>query len=153
MNVRRPSLLWLIVALLVMPSLCAAQAPLTDQEISTDLAPFIGRWSGQHEECASGSSCESRSVEMIISVQEGRISVVANLGPASAGMQRYSKGSKGPITRTYTGVLEEKNGVHTLSFTTPSGAKVVLKRRDGTLFGQGSGGRFQVSYSLRKAGG
>lgn len=141
-----------IIALLVAPSLCAAQAPPSGQGGPADLAPFLGRWTGQHEECTSGGSCESRSVEMVISHQEGRISVVAMLGPGSAGFQKYSKTTKGTVNKTYTGVIEKGDGVPCLSFTTPSGTKVVLRSQGGKLIGKGTGGRFTVNYRMQKAG-
>lgn len=152
MKMQGKSVLLAVVALLVAPFLCMAQAPPSAQGVETDAAPFLGRWTGQHEECTSGGSCETRSADMLISIQGGRISVVSTLGPANTGFQQYSKASKGPVKKSFTGIIDKTGTVPRLLLTMPSGTKVFFTHQGNELIGHGSGGRFTVNYYLKKAG-
>lgn len=138
---------FLMAALLFIPCVCLAQ---TQRETVTpeDIAPFLGSWTGTHEECSSAANCDSRNVRMNIMKDK----VEYTLSSADAGFNRYSKSSKGPSTKTYPSEFRKKNGVTTFSFTTSSGNEIEFNVTGGRLMGQGTGGRFDVKYSLKRAG-
>lgn len=74
------------------------------------------------------------------------------LGPSSGAMGRHSKSGSAPRSFTYPIKAEKVQGSPGFSFTTKSGTKVVFSMSGGKLVGQGSGGRFNVRYSLTKGG-
>jgi hypothetical protein len=137
----------LAVVVLLIPCMCLAQAQST-AVTAADIAPFIGKWTGQHEECRSAADCEARSVEMTISSDM----VMYTLSAGSAGFARHSKGGSASSSKSYPAKYQKVNGVTTMSFTTSSGNVIKFTHSGGKLTGQGTSGRFNVRYSLTKAG-
>ncbi|MFP5212482.1 MAG: hypothetical protein ACLGPL_03805 [Acidobacteriota bacterium] len=133
----------------LMPFVCAAQtsAPAGGPP---ELAPFLGLWSGQYQECEA-NACDSRSVKVSFSMENGQPTVEISFGPGRGGSMKYGK-SSGPVVRKFPAVVEKQNEASVISYTTKTGTKVVFKLQGNKLTGAGSGGRFTVSYQLEKAG-
>jgi hypothetical protein len=150
-KMRKQLIHFLVAAVLLVPFGYAAQAS-SAQVTEADMAPFLGKWTGQHEEGTSGGSSESRPVELTISNSGGRPMVAYKLGPSGAGFGKHSASSSGSRTSNYPGMFKKRDGVTTFSFTTSSGTKIVFTLENGKLIGNGTGGRFTIRYFLSKAG-
>lgn len=139
---------WMILAVVLVSSVGQAQTN-TRGTGASELSPFLGRWVGQFEECKA-SDCESRTVKVTIALEKDQPIITVTFGPADAGINRYSKGTKGPITTRYSGQVEKQTEGTTLSYTAKSGTKVVFQLQGNKLIGRGTGGRFAVNYRLQK---
>ena len=142
---------FLVAAVLLVPSGFLAQAS-SAQVTEADMAPFLGKWTGQHEESTGGASSESRAVELTISTSGGQPAVTYTLGPSGAGLGRHTQSTAGPRASHYPGKFEKQNGVTTFSFKTSSGTRIVFTLENGKLIGNGTGGRFTIRYALSRAG-
>ncbi|HOI95294.1 MAG TPA: hypothetical protein PK250_11375 [Syntrophobacter fumaroxidans] len=138
---------FLMAAVLLIPCICQAQTQ-SGAVTQGDIAPFLGQWTGQHDECRSAANCESRSVHMTITED----TVTYTLSAADGGFARHTKSTSGPSSKSYPAKFEKAGGVTTMSFTTQSGNKIKFSLSGGRLTGKGTGGRFIVKYNLTKAG-
>lgn len=134
------------VALLLLSCICLARAQSAAPG-PADIAPFLGSWKGQYEECRSRAACQGRGVDMTVTAE--RISFT--LGPGEGGFSRHSKGSSGPKSKSYPVRFENVRGVTTMSFSTGSGLVMSFTLVGDRLEGQGTSGRFSESFTLKKA--
>ena len=138
---------FLAAALLLIPCVCFAQTQ-SETVTAADIEPFVGNWSGNYEECRTATECEGRIVKMTIT----KDTVKYSLGAGAGGFARHSRAGSVPTSSTYPAIYQKVKGVTTMSFTTSSGTVVRFTLGGGKLRGQGSGGRFNVKYTLSKVG-
>ncbi len=138
---------FLAAALFLIPCVCVAQTQ-SESVTAADIQPFVGTWSGTYEECKGATECEGRIVTMTITND----TITYSLGAGTGGFAKHSKAGSVPTSNNYPAKYEKVKGVTTMSFTTSSGTLVRFTLGGGKLKGQGSGGRFNVRYTLSKAG-
>ncbi len=149
-DMRTKLIFLLAAALFLVPFTAIAQAPVADSSIQ----PFLGKWVGQEDECKSAADCQSSNIQVNITNNNGQAAVEFTISPATEGKGRHSSSftSQGSNTRTFPAKFETRSGGTILSYLTKSGTRVELMLQGGKLVGHNTSGRFNLRYSLTKAG-